>query len=234
MVTNARVYYHYTRGCGCIGHPAFPAPSVWREREFPAKLRAHRAARMRRCVLTLSSPLPPRASARGGEGSGVGGLSANSLTAVFAAPPPTLDPSPPLRGGRESRIASGSWEMVRSPLLTIFWHCGGLVFSFRTVGKASPGQPTVNGFVSRCGFKGSGNADSQRKVWSSGWSGRCRAYPRDSGCVHAHPAYWRASASYRPLRAVWAVAPGHSGVARDHQTPSALGTQRTALKEFSQ
>src|ERR1700721_1120129 len=26
VVTNARAYYHYARGCGCIGHPAFPAP----------------------------------------------------------------------------------------------------------------------------------------------------------------------------------------------------------------
>ncbi len=26
VVTNARAYYHYTRGCGCNGHPAFPAP----------------------------------------------------------------------------------------------------------------------------------------------------------------------------------------------------------------
>src|SRR5664279_3807992 len=26
VVTNARAYYHTTRGCGCNGHPAFPAP----------------------------------------------------------------------------------------------------------------------------------------------------------------------------------------------------------------
>ena len=51
--------------------------------------------------------------------------------------------------------------------------------------------------------KGSGNADSQRKVRSSGWSGQ--GCPHDSGCDRAHPASWRASASYRPLRAVWAV-----------------------------
>src|SRR5258708_38953240 len=31
VVTNARAYYHYTRGCGCIGHPAFPTPSVGRK-----------------------------------------------------------------------------------------------------------------------------------------------------------------------------------------------------------
>ena len=28
VVTNARAYYHYTRGCGCNGHPAFPTPSM--------------------------------------------------------------------------------------------------------------------------------------------------------------------------------------------------------------
>jgi hypothetical protein len=32
VVTNARAYYQYTRGCGCGGHPAFPAPSVSRVR----------------------------------------------------------------------------------------------------------------------------------------------------------------------------------------------------------
>jgi hypothetical protein len=28
VVTNARATYHYTRGCGCNGHPAFPAPPL--------------------------------------------------------------------------------------------------------------------------------------------------------------------------------------------------------------
>jgi hypothetical protein len=28
VVINARAYYQYTRGCGCIGHPAFPAPPL--------------------------------------------------------------------------------------------------------------------------------------------------------------------------------------------------------------
>jgi hypothetical protein len=31
VVTNARAYYHYTRGCGCNGHPAFPTPSLGRK-----------------------------------------------------------------------------------------------------------------------------------------------------------------------------------------------------------
>jgi excinuclease ABC subunit B len=47
-----------------------------------------------------SSPPPPAREARGGEGSGVGGGAANSLTAGLAETPPTPDPSPPLRGGR--------------------------------------------------------------------------------------------------------------------------------------
>src|SRR6266404_3078166 len=49
-----------------------------------------------------SSP-PPTRIARGGEGSGVGGASANSVPErerELAEPPPTPDPSPPLRGGR--------------------------------------------------------------------------------------------------------------------------------------
>src|ERR1700683_4777037 len=36
VVTNARAYYHYTRGCGCNGHPAFPTPSLGRK--IPAQL----------------------------------------------------------------------------------------------------------------------------------------------------------------------------------------------------
>jgi hypothetical protein len=40
VVTNARVYYHYTRGCGRIGRPAFPAPSDLRGRNISGKPRA--------------------------------------------------------------------------------------------------------------------------------------------------------------------------------------------------
>jgi DNA ligase 1 len=53
-----------------------------------------------------SAPLPPRS---GGEGSGVGGLSAGTAASVNAAPPPTPDPSPPcamrVEGGE--RVAPG-------------------------------------------------------------------------------------------------------------------------------
>src|SRR6476661_632791 len=94
---------------------------------------------------------------------------------------------------------------IRSPFLTIFWHCGFRRFSSRTGVGARARQQTVNGFGRGLGSKGSGNADSQRFIRSSGWSGQCRPRPGDSGCVTAHPASRRAAASYLPLRAVWAV-----------------------------
>jgi hypothetical protein len=45
-------------GCGCIGHPAFPAPSVLKGRHISGKARARCVARMRVCVsgsLTVES-----------------------------------------------------------------------------------------------------------------------------------------------------------------------------------
>ena len=81
---------------------------------------------------------------------------------------------------------------------------------------------------------GSGNADSQRKVRSSGWGGQGRRFLRDSGCVPAHPASWRASASYRPLRAVWAVcAWALRGCARSKEPRQRSNRQRTSYKEVS-
>jgi hypothetical protein len=29
VVTNSCAFHHRTRGCGCIGRPAFPTPSFW-------------------------------------------------------------------------------------------------------------------------------------------------------------------------------------------------------------
>ena len=52
-------------------------------------------------------------------------------------------------GPHQGRVSEGT----TSPLLTIFWHCGGLLFSFRTVGKACSWQPTVNGFGRESGFQ---------------------------------------------------------------------------------
>jgi hypothetical protein len=126
---------------------------------------------------------------------------------------------------RNSRLAN------RSACLTIFWRCGLPHFSFRTNTESALLATNRQWFWPRIGLpKGSGNADSQRNVRSSREGGRCRPSRSDSGCVPAHPAPWRASASYLPLRAVWALAPGHSGVVRDHQAPSALRTSAHQLR----
>jgi DNA ligase-1 len=75
-----------------------------------------------------SSPLPPRS---GGEGSGVGGLSAGTGASVIAAPPPTPTPSPP----RAMRVEGGGRTMPGHnnpppPTLTE------VVTTLRTLGKA--------------------------------------------------------------------------------------------------
>src|ERR1700692_2513392 len=58
----------------------------------------------------LRWPLPPssRAHRAWWGGVGGGGLSADSPAAAPAETPPTLDPSPPLRGGREKKITPPS------------------------------------------------------------------------------------------------------------------------------
>src|SRR5258708_104812 len=42
-----------TRGCGCIGHPAFPAPSVFSGPKDSCTTRAPHAARLRSCICCL-------------------------------------------------------------------------------------------------------------------------------------------------------------------------------------
>jgi hypothetical protein len=179
---------------------------------------ARRAALVRNLGAIRKKPAPHFdvgcEAVRGGRGRPV--TSVQAEPEIFPENRPLSMPVP-----CDNRPGGSRFPALRSALLTIFWHCGHSPFSFRTRSARAPRQRTVNGFAR--GFlrlTGSGNADSQRKVRSSGWSGCSR--PCASGCVHVHPAYWRASASYRPLRAVWAFAPGHSGVAREHQNPSAL------------
>ena len=107
------------------------------------------------------------------------------------------------------RVARSS---IRSVNLTIFWRCGTRHFSFRTAWERVPGNEPSMVLAQDARPKGSGNADSQPNVRSSRESGQCRPSRSDSGCVPRssfarsdHPDYRRASASYRPLRAVWAV-----------------------------
>ncbi|MFY9954739.1 MHYT domain-containing protein [Bradyrhizobium sp.] len=47
VVTNSCAFYFRTRGCGCIGHPAFPAPSLSFEGQVSWMTRAHSAPRDR-------------------------------------------------------------------------------------------------------------------------------------------------------------------------------------------
>jgi hypothetical protein len=51
VVTNARAFYHYTRGCGRIGRPAFPAPSDVGGQDVPAKLAWLRGEIAKPCLL---------------------------------------------------------------------------------------------------------------------------------------------------------------------------------------
>src|SRR6266700_1392570 len=58
---NTRVHTYYpqrTRGCGCIGHPAFPAPSVSRRAKVSSITRAYRAAGMRKHVCNCAGRRP--------------------------------------------------------------------------------------------------------------------------------------------------------------------------------
>jgi hypothetical protein len=225
-VTNSRVFF-YTRGRGCNGHPAFPAPflgvhcALDREgRDVRAKL--GRIARRGRGVVFDEherAPLSVVIISESGRSS-------------------TLQPCGSIAAALEYWFARSSRAMTSRPprpaQMTIFWHCGLPPFSSKTGPETRFRQPTVNGFGRGCRSTGSGDADWRRMVRSSGGRGFGRRSLRDSGCVRAHPADWRASASYRPLRAVWAFAPGHSGVARDHQNPSALEKAAHDHKEFSQ
>ena len=109
-------------------------------------------------------------------------------------------------GPRPSPGRRDGWLLPkRSRLLTIFWHCGHWPFSSRTARRGSFGNEPSMVLAEDSALEGFGNADSQRKLRDFGWGGRCRPRARDLGCVPAHPPYWRASASYRPLRAVWAI-----------------------------
>ena len=51
VVTYSCATLHRTRGCGCVGHPAFPAPSLLSRDVVLAKLGRHRAAGMRSRVI---------------------------------------------------------------------------------------------------------------------------------------------------------------------------------------
>jgi hypothetical protein len=121
-------------------------------------------------------------------------VSCRSLSAM----PPRLRSGPKSAGG-------GSSTAVRAACLTIFGIAVSRISRLeRRLDRRPCNKPSMV-LPEGASSDGSGNADSQRKVWSFRGNGSCHPSRRDSGCVFAHPASWRASASYRPLRAVWAV-----------------------------
>jgi hypothetical protein len=131
-------------------------------------------------------------------------------------------------------------KAIRSPMLTIFWHCGFRHFSSKNAGERCSGNEPSTVLIENLGsetrefqrLKGSGNAGSRPKVWSSGGSGARRLRLRDSGCVAAHPPY-RRPAPYLPLRAGWAVcAWALRGCARSPD-PSALRTMSASYPKGS-
>jgi hypothetical protein len=108
VVTYSCAFVFRTRGCGCIGHPAFPTPSG-------AELLMTKLARMRRDrkavslnlgCLKMDSAHPrlvPSPLCGGGPGRGWPHRHCSCGTFIVKAPPPVWAPlpNPPPQGGRE-------------------------------------------------------------------------------------------------------------------------------------
>jgi hypothetical protein len=123
---------------------------------------------------------------------------------------------------------------IRSAFLTIFRPSFGIAAAAicrleRGTDRVASNKPSMV-LAENAVCKGSGNADEQRHGWSSWWGGASRWSPGRSGCVPAHPAYWRASASYRPLRAVWALRAWALRGTRDRQEPLSAWNDSASAK----
>jgi hypothetical protein len=67
-VTNSCAFYFRTRGCGCIGHPAFPAPSVYRGTVFWQSSGVSRRENAELCLMDTSAPRSaPSSPAKAGD-----------------------------------------------------------------------------------------------------------------------------------------------------------------------
>ena len=123
---------------------------------------------------------------------------------------------------------------IRSVFLTIFWPSFGIAAA--AVSRLERGTDRVVGnqpsmvLAENAVSQGSGNADEQRHGWSSRWGGASRWSPGRSGCVPAHPDDWRASASYRPLRAVWALCAWALRGTRDRRKPLSAWNEGASAK----
>jgi len=94
---------------------------------------------------------------------------------------------------------------TRSPILTILWHCDWRPFSSRTALARASGNKPSTVLAEHHAAQGSGNADWRPNRWDFRDGGRSRRRSCVPGCVAAHPARRRASPSYLPLRAGWAI-----------------------------
>jgi hypothetical protein len=170
--------------------------------------RTHRAAGTRRRFLSslLIENLSPHTwssyPAKSGVSSTPRPLGSAPVSGILGHP---LEPVIGRRFAPTRSWGDDAFRGTRSPILTIFWHCGTRQFSSRTGPEVAAGNEPSMVLAQDRASKGSGNADSQRNVRSSREIGHCCRCPRDSGCVRAHPASRRASASYLPLRAGWAI-----------------------------
>ena len=142
--------------------------------------------------------------------------------------------TPQVREREFTVVVARPGDVDGSACLTIFWHCGSPHLLFRRARASAPGNQPSTVLAEDDAFIGSGNADSQSNVRNSRASGRCRRSRSDSGCAAHRPASLRASASYQPLRAVWAFCAWALRGSREiNRPPSALQRQRTSYKEFS-
>jgi hypothetical protein len=193
-----------TGGHGCNAHPAFPAPSLFSGAVYFQHLGRNRAARIRRCGsmngASDSSVVPAQAGTHSHRTRFCEGCSPNSL---HTRTPVIMDPGlrrddekrDDEKEGFAGRAKAAGGTAVRSPILTIFWHCGFAAFSFRTRPWARPGNEPSMVLAEDCVVFGSGNADVRRKVRSSGGGGPGRSSSRARCCAAAHPPDRRASAS---------------------------------------
>jgi hypothetical protein len=144
-----------------------------------SRCRVHRGA-CHRAALRADPLATPRNDDRNG--------SLKSESNFAAARPPGVR-----RDDGKARAVAG--RSIRSPILTIFWHCDSASFSFRIGLWACPGNEPSTVLAEDCAVSGSGNVVSRRKIWSSEGGGPGRSSLRCSGCVAAHPPDRRASAS---------------------------------------
>ncbi len=143
VVTTLVCFFICTRGCGCSGHPAFPAPSSFRG-HLPCIARAHRAARLRTHIWRGTSlrGAKRRSNPFFAFFTRWQWIASPALAMTAALPPASrLFENLPKRTNHiqlpsHTRAFMSDADQkparIRSARLTIFWHCGGVHFSSRT------------------------------------------------------------------------------------------------------